>query len=347
MMSIDENEVVGTDIVSEAADNADVKEKKQKEKKKAKSYSKKSSDGKTMGLLIAILAVGVCLLGVSVAGMIGVADDFNGGLEAETTTQASADGNQQQNTPVVNTPVTPENTTAADTGADNTTAANQANNGDSTQSRAPSSNEEWLAFFNTAVNKLKTDAPSMTKAKQTKTADIQLSNSLGQAYVSSAKDKFLSDEVVETPIAKGDKAAAQANVSPDGAAYVSNLTMADVKSVSGTTDSNGNYVITIAMNDMTNPGTSSAYAKIFQFMTVDDVMNTYAPDMGATVDRSNVELKFSNCSASATITPDGKVVSYQTTVNANMILKDAKISVITTDLDATLFSETKYSNITW
>ncbi len=330
---------------AEPSDNNAQKEKKEK-KKKAKSYARKSTEGTTIGLLVAILAVGICLLGVSIAGMIGVADDFNNEIEVETTTQGTAENIPQQNTPVVNTPASDETTTVAEnTGDENTTASVQDNN--APQSTTPSSDAEWLAFFNTAVNKLKSEAPGMIKAKQTKTADIQLSNPLGQAYVGAAKDKYLSDEVVKTPIAKGDKAAAQSNVSPDGAAYVSNLTLSDIKSISGTTDTSGNYVIKIAMNDMSNPELTSAYGKIFEFMTVDDVMDTYAPDMGATVDRSNVELKFSNCSATLTVTPDGKVVSYQTTVNANMILKNAKISVITTDLDATLFSETKYTDITW
>lgn len=338
-MPIDESGM--TEVLQEPTE----KEEKKAKKKKKRKLAKNNSDKRAAGLLVAILGVGICLLCVSIVGMVGVSADLNKQVSNETTTASGT--NQEVIAPVTTTapsvnddvqvqnPQTDETTTAANTGSENT------------GSSAPANDSEWLAFFNTAVNKLKTDTPAMKKAKQTKTADIELSNPLGQAYVSSAKDKYLSDEVVETPIAKGDTAAAKANVSPDGAAYVSNLTMSDIKSVSGSVDSSGNYVITIAMNDITNPELSGPYGKIFEFMTVDDVMETYAPNMGATVDRSNVELKFSNCSASATITPDGKVVSYQTTVNANMILKDAKISVITTDLDATLFSETKYTDIAW
>ncbi len=344
-MAIDENvNVVEETVVTEnTSDNTAKKEKK----KKAKTYGRKSSESTTIALLVAILAVGLCLLGVSIAGMIGVADDFNNKIEIETTTQATADNNVQQNNPVVNTPVADDTTTAADnTATENTTAAEQ-NNNNSSQNSAPASDAEWLDFFNNSVNKLKSEAPAMTKSKQTKTADIKLSNPLGDAYIGVAKDKYLSDEVVETPIAKGDKAAAQANISPDGAAYVSMLTMSDIKSITHSTDSSGNYVINIAMNDVSNPDKQSSFGKVFQFMLVDDVMNTYAPNMGATVDRSNVELKYSGCSATATITPDGKVVSYETTVNANMILRDAKVKVINTDLDATLYSVTKYYNIAW
>ena len=218
---------------------------------------------------------------------------------------------------------------------------------DESQIQMPVTDAEWLDFFNTSVNKLKTEVPEMIKTKQTRTVDISLSNPLGAAYVSIVKDQYLSDDIVERHIAKGDKDSAQANISPDGAEFVSALTMEDVLSISHTTDISGNYVIKIAMNDAVNPELDGPYGKVFEFMTIDDVMNKYVPDMGATVDRSNVELQFKNCSASATITPDGKVVCYETTVNANMILKEAKIKVITTDVNATLCSVTKYFNINW
>lgn len=311
-----------------------------KSNKKASSYSKSSADGKIVGLLVAILAVGVCLLGVSVAGMVNISK----APATETTTQAPVQnqGVGNNDVPVINNQ--PENTTAPqNTDNTNTPPANSEN----TNASAPQSDAEWLEFFNTAVNKLKSEAPALTKEKQVVTTDVQLSNPLGQTVVSVAKDKFLSEEVVVTPIAKGDKASAAANISPDGKNYVSTLGMSDIKSITHTTDSNGNYVITIAMPEMTSPDVSGPYGRIFIFLTVDEVMDSYAPDMGATVDRSNVTLLFSNCSATATITPDGRVVSYGTTLNINMILKDAKISVITTDVDAKLLSETKYKDIAW
>ena len=211
----------------------------------------------------------------------------------------------------------------------------------------PQTDEQWLDFFNYAVNKLKSEVPEMTKSKQTKTADIQLSNPLGNAYISAIKNIYRSDEVVEILIANGDKDSAQANISPDGASYVSTLTMADIKSINHTVDGNGNFVIKIAMNDTSNPDKQSSYAKVFRFILVDDVMHTYAPDIGATVDRSNVELKYTNCYATATITPDGKVVSYETMVNTNIFLRDAQIKIITTDIDVSLSIVTKYYNIKW
>lgn len=342
-MDYNENQDIQlTDPISELEEIVSEKSgpKKQRKVKKKKPVSRRNAaDRRTMSLLIGILAVGICLLCVSVMGMVGVMSDVQ---KAPVEQQTAAPVQGQVLTTV------PANTTQPQQQIQQeVTTVPQEQTPDTPVNNAPQTDEQWLTFFNDAVNKLKTEAPAMTKSKQTKTADIKLSNPLGDAYISAAKDKYLSDEVVETPIAKGDKTSAQANVSPDGASYVSMLTLADIKSISGTTDANGNYLIKIEMNDVSNPDKQSSYGKIFQFMLVDDVMNTYAPDMGATVDRSNVELKYSKCSATATITPDGKVVAYETMVNANMILREAKVKIINTDLDATLYSLTKYYNIAW
>ena len=302
-------------------------------------YSRSSVDKSVIGLLIAILAVGLCLLCVSVIGMIGVSS-------GTTQPPVQQDPNYQQQTPVVdqtqpNAPVVnqQENTTApqnTDTPVDP--------NGGATNPSAPQTDAEWLEFFNNSLNKLKTDGPALTKEKQVVTTDIQLSNPLGNTVVSAVKSQLLDEELVTTPIAKGDKAAAIANISPDGKNHVS---MSDIKSLSHTTDANGNYVITVNALDMTNPEVSGPYGKVFIFLTVDEVMDSYAPDIGATVARENVQLVFKNCSATATISPDGKVVAYETTLNINMILKSAKIAVITTDVDASLLSKTHYKDIVW
>lgn len=336
------------------------KDKKRNSKKRSYAYSRNSVDRSVIGLLIAILTVGLCLLCVSVIGMLGTSSGLTQQPPVQgDSVQTPAQGNNGEqtptpNAPVVNnqnqTPVTPQDTetTTAPQGTENTTVTPPAGDEvDTPAANAPQTDEEWLNFFNTALNKLKSEAPALTKEKQVVTTDVQLSNPLGQTVVSIAKEKFLSEEVVTTPIAKGDTAAAAANISPDGQSYVSTLGISDIKSITHTTDANGNYVITIAMPEMTSPDISGPYGRIFVFLTVDEVMNSYAPDMGATVDRNNVSLLFSDCSATATISPDGVVVAYETTLNINMILKDAKISVITTDVDAKLLSETKYKDIVW
>lgn len=335
----EESGVVVEPLSEESPDGK--KGKKKKDKKEKKPKENLTSEQKTRQILIAIISVGCILFVVSIAGMIGTAISMKKAqnqpeVESPTT-------NQYVVVPNAPSPTNPSGNNATEV----TTASGDNNEGGNVSANAPQTDEQWLTFFNTALNKVKSDAPSFTKAKQTQTADIKLSNSLAQTVVGAQKDKYLSNETVTTNVNKGDKAAAQASFSPDGAAFASNLTLGDIKAISHQTDASGNYVIKIEMNDCSNPDLNSPFAKIFTFMLVDDVMNTYAPDMGATVDRANVSLKFSNCYATATISPDGKVVSYETFVGANMILKDAKIKVVTTDLDATLNSTTKYTNFGW
>lgn len=332
-----------TQPTNDSAVTYEKRERRRHIRKRNYAYSRSSVDKSVIGLLIAILAVGLCLLCVSVIGMLGVSSGSG-------STQPPVQEQVQQQTPVVNqtqqqTPVvTPENTTVSQ---NTDTPVDPNGGGTSSNPSAPQTDAEWLEFFNTSLNKLKTDGPAVTKEKQVVTSDIKLSNPLGNTVVSAVKSQLLSEELITTPIAKGDTAAAIANISPDGKNHVSTLTMSDIKSLTHTTDANGNYVITVNALDMTNPEVSGPYGKVFIFLTVDEVLNSYAPDIGATVSRENVELVFKNCSATATISPDGKVVAYETTLNINMILKSAKIAVITTDVDATLLSHTEYKNIVW
>ena len=345
-------------IITENSDSSEIENKdefSEFDKETAKELVKKAEESKDAGkngkkqpfvkrgnadrniyrLLVAIIAVGVCLLVVATVGMVGTV--FSIDTDKETTTAAPSAQPQQTTVPAVVT-TAPENS-----------PQNQGESfsADGSGTSAPSTDGEWLGFFNDSLNKIKTQGPSFEKSKQTAVLDIELSNSLAQAYVSVAKDKFLSDETVKTNIAKGDTASAAGAVSPDGASFVSNLSLNDIKSITHSQDGNGNYVIRVDMNDATNPDSGSSYAKIFQFITVDDVMNTYAPNMNATVDRNNVTVEFTGCYAEAVISPDGAVLSYATNVSANMILKDAKVSVVTTDLNVTLKSNTVYQNFVW
>ena len=332
-----------TQPTNDSAVTYEKRERRRHIRKRNYAYSRSSVDKSVIGRLIAILAVGLCLLCVSVIGMLGVSSGSNQPPVQEQVQQQTPVVDQtQSNTPVINQT---ENTTAPQ----NTDTPVDPNGGatSSDPSSAPQTDAEWLEFFNNSLNKLKTDGPAVTKEKQVVTSDIKLSNPLGNTVVSAVKSQLLSEELITTPIAKGDTAAAIANISPDGKNHVSTLTMSDIKSLTHTTDANGNYVITVNALDMTNPEVSGPYGKVFIFLTVDEVLNSYAPDIGATVSRENVELVFKNCSATATISPDGKVVAYETTLNINMILKSAKIAVITTDVDATLLSHTEYKNIVW
>lgn len=210
------------------------------------------------------------------------------------------------------------------------------------------SKAELLDWFNLSLNNVKEGMPGFTRAKQTTVADINLSNQLANTLVSFVKGMLLSEEVETKTAAKGQSCVEI--MSPDGERYVSQLSMADVKDISVMAQGTG-YAVTVTLPDAVNPTKDeSAYAKIFNFITVDDVINTYAPKVGATVARNNIKVTYTGCTAKAVISPDGKIESYNTYVTCVVSLKDATVKkgvTINTDVDFTLVSTTDYTNFAY
>lgn len=210
------------------------------------------------------------------------------------------------------------------------------------------SNEELLQFFNSSLNRIKSDNIGFKKSKLTSILDLQLSNSVANTLVGFVKGALLSDTADETTVAKG-----QSGVdvfSPPGKPYVSVLEPGDLTSISCT--KNGDlYVIDVAVKSETNPTwEGSAMSRGFDFMTVDDVVNIYAPKVGATVAREDIEVVFSDCTSKLTVTADGQVQAFTTYVKGVMNMYNASIKkgvTINTDLAITLASTTDYTDFVY
>ncbi len=234
----------------------------------------------------------------------------------------------------------PENTTSAS--IENTTAAPVQ------KTPLEMSKAELLDWFNLSLNNVKEGMPGFKRAKQTTVADIVLSNQLANTLVGFVKGMLLSEEVEEKTAAKGQSCVEL--MSPDGERYVSQLAIADVKDISVMAQGTG-YAVTVTLPDAVNPTKDEgAYAKIFNFITVNDVVNTYAPKVGATVDRNNIKVTYSGCTAKAVISADGKIESYNTYVTCVVSLKDATVKkgvTINTDVEFTLISTTDYTNFSY
>lgn len=207
---------------------------------------------------------------------------------------------------------------------------------------------QLLEYFNNNLNGIKEEKPGFKRAKLTTVSDIVLSNQAANALVGFVKGALLSEETEEATASKG--SSCNEIMSPDGQRYVSQLNAEDIKDIEVKVEGT-NYVVTVTLPDAKNPTKDAGfYAKIFNFITVDDVVNTYAPKVGATVDRKNIEVNYSGCYAKATFSPDGKVVAYDTYVTCVISLKDAsikKVVTINTDVDITLVSTTNYTNFSY
>ena len=209
------------------------------------------------------------------------------------------------------------------------------------------SKEELVNYFNTSANKIKTGKPSFTKEEQSGVNDIVLSNSLANSLVGVVKGALLDEDLITTPVAKGQDC--NAIVSPEGQSYVSTVSAAEIADITIQPAGSG-YTMTVTMPEATNPEDSGAYGKIFQFVSVDDVVNDYAPEVGATVARENISIRYSGCTATLTVDANGNPTEYATHVSCVITLKDASIKkgiTINTDVDLTLATDTRLSGFGW
>ena len=204
------------------------------------------------------------------------------------------------------------------------------------------SNQELLDFFNSSLNALKANKVGLTRSKLTTIQDLVLSNSLANSLVGMVKGMLFSEETEYASAAKG-----QSNndvLSPSGQTFASALTLNDIKSINVQKNGN-NYVITVVGVDCANPTSASPCAKVFDYLTLDDVMNVYVPKVGATVAREDVSVSFKNSSAVLTVSADGVVSGYETHTYNYLTMKNASIKkgvTISTDLDVTLYTVTKF-----
>lgn len=210
------------------------------------------------------------------------------------------------------------------------------------------SNEELLTFFNDSLNRIKTDKVGFRKNKLTSILDLQLSNSAANTLVGIVKNSLLSETGDEASVGKGQDGTGV--FSPSGKSYVSTLKPEDLTSISCRKEGES-YVISLGVKGETNPGLEgSIMSRGFDFITIQDVVDIYAPKVGATVARENIEVVFSDCTATLTVKADGTVEHYKTYVQGVMNMYDAsikKVITISTDLAVKLASTTEYTDFAY
>lgn len=208
--------------------------------------------------------------------------------------------------------------------------------------------EALIEYFNGVLNEVKVKNVGFTKSKLTSILDLQLSNSAANSVVGLVKGALLSEDTEVTKVAKGESSV---NVmSPSGQTFVSRINIGNVESIKCVKDGS-DYVITANILSQTNPEkTTGVMSDIFDFATVDDVMEVYAPKVGATVAREDVQLEFSDCYAKLTVDKNNKIKSYETYVKGVMDMNNAsikKVITISTDVSVTLASKTEYTDFAY
>lgn len=194
--------------------------------------------------------------------------DVNTPPVQENTTAAPV----QENTTAAGT----ENTTAAGTenttaaGTENTTAAGTENTTAAAPSGAPQGKAAVLSYYNTAANKIKSGAKSVTRNyedyqhNEEKLKLPSLLQSAGKSLIGSFLKKNETPQTYEGADVK--------NFYIPGEAYVSNLTEAQVKSAE-CKDNGSEYEITIVVNTEKNPTYGQGVSAGFEIIKTEDVMN--------------------------------------------------------------------------
>ncbi len=165
----------------------------------------------------------------------------------------------------VNATVTPEQTTtAAPQASDSSTSAPQSSTGTLT------TKDEIVALFNTAVNKVKTDATKVVKNYENRDFDSAQSviPSALNSLASSLMDKYLTDDT--QPIEYATKEDITANYPVPGQSYSSQITAADV--ADATCNDNGTeYEVTLKLATSVNPVTGVGVGAVCDVLEAEEI----------------------------------------------------------------------------
>lgn len=279
----------------------------------------------------------------------------SGSASAQQPSAGSSSGTAQQ--PSGNTPSTPDtpaqqpsgNSSGATSGGQ--TSGGQTSGGQSSGEQPSGggtplsySKEELLNYFNTNVNKIKSEKPGFTREEAVNANNITLSNSLANSVIGLIQDSILPKDTEVSQSAKGQNC--DTLVPVETGSYVSQLTISDIQDITVKQDGSG-YTVTVTMPDAQSPALGGPYDRIFDFITIDDVYEKYVPEVGATVDKANITTSFSGCTATATFNENGQVTFYETNIPCSFTLTDASISILKSDVTLDLVVRTTFTDFAW
>ena len=223
--------------------------------------------------LIALAAAAAVVIVICIVGMMNtkvtIRVEFATSAAQENTTVQSVINNNPSNTPAANetatnapssdAPAANESITAGSTGAESTTAANTG------AGTAITAKEDIIALYNSAVNKVKTEATKVTRNFRNCRyyADKSVLPSAIEKMGSSMMEKYIKDDT--EPVEYLTKEEIIENFPVPKQEYSSKLTAADV--VNATCADNGTeYEITIYLADSTNPTAGVGVGAACHFM---------------------------------------------------------------------------------
>jgi len=249
--------------------------------------------------------------------------------DGQSTTQAAEEGETAQD----------ETTAAPD---ESTTEAATAAEG--AKSPAEMNRAELVAYYNDAINLVRTQRPGFTRVETLRIDSVETSlGSVANWIIDRGKDLFMPGNPETVVYPKGaDNLEHFANWH-----QVSQLQPSDVASASARR-SGENYVITITLGRETNPTAngSNGYSRMFSIITREDILREL--DGFATADPNRATMVYHGGRVEYTINPQGQIIAGSIRFQVEMEAVDVRAFFLTAEtLTAKQTSSHAYSNFIW
>ncbi len=190
--------------------------------------------------------------------------------------------------------------------------------------QVPSSKSEIISFYKDAINRISFyGSAGYTKKKWNTFGDLNLTgNSLADNIIKNAvMNRFKTEDTAEELVAQKGTATARNNIPGWPIADNSIVKTASLQV------QNGNYVITLVMQDADTPMSGSALDQVGEILTWDEITDVL-DGISVVNEYSDVHVIYKNYTITATVTPEGEILNLRHHSDVDVTIGYAKISVI-------------------
>lgn len=210
------------------------------------------------------------------------------------------------------------------------------------------SQEEQLAYFNKALNRVRAEKPGYTRTEQLKIENMNFTGVVRavQGIINGVAQDLMPGDLKTESIAKG---ADNKTKFMSENANPSELRLQDINSIKST-KSGDNWVIELSVKNATNPqkGLGSTVSRIASMQTREEILDSI---MGSNnlikADYNKATVTYKAVAAKATVNAQGQVIEASNGFDVAADAKGVKISFLSTDATFTQTSRWTYKNFNW
>ena len=190
--------------------------------------------------------------------------------------------------------------------------------------QVPSSKSEIVSFYKDAINQISFYGNAgYTKKKWNTFGDLNLTGvgAVDNVIKGAVANRFKTEDTADELVAQKGTSTARNNIPGWPIADNSVVKTASLQV------QNGNYVITLVMQDADNPMSGSALDQVGEILTWDEVTDVI-DGISAVKEYSDVHVIYRNYTITATVTPEGRILSIRHHSDVDVTIGYAKISVV-------------------